>query len=60
MTDYEKKVRIAMTEKGIRTYSELAAALGVCVAYVSDIIHGNRKATELRQKINDYLGIKGD
>ena len=59
MTEYEKKVRIAMTEKGIRTYSELAETLGISVAYVSDIINGNRKATDIRQKINDFLGIEG-
>ena len=60
MTEYEKKVRIAMAEKGIRTYSELATELGVSVAYVSDTINGYRKATELRQKINDYLELEGD
>lgn len=60
MTDYEKKVRIAMTEKGIRTYTELAEQIGVSNAYLSDVLNENRKATELRQKINNYLGIEGD
>lgn len=60
MSDYEKKVRIAMTEKGIRTYSELAEHVGVSNTYISDIINGNRKATDLRQKINDFLGIEGE
>ena len=60
MTEYEKKIRIAMTEKGIRTYSELAEQLGVSNCYMSDVIHNNRKATELRQKINDFLGLDGD
>lgn len=58
MTDYEKQVRIGMTNKGIRTYSELAQHLGVGVSYVSDIISGARKATNLKQRINDFLGIE--
>ena len=60
MTDYEKRVRIAMTEKGIRTYSELAEQVGVSNAYISDIIIGARKATEARQKINNFLGLEGE
>ena len=59
MTEYEKKVRIAMTKKGIRTFSELADAIGVSNTYISDVINENRKATDLRQKINDYLCIEG-
>lgn len=59
MSEYEKKVRIAMTEKGIRTYAELAEQLCVSPTYISDVINDNRKATELRQKINDFLGIEG-
>ena len=49
-----------MTEKGIRTYSELAEQLGISISYMSDIINGNRKAVEIRQKINDFLGIEGE
>lgn len=60
MTEYEQKIRLAMVKKGIRTYSELAEQLGVSVSYVSDVINYNRKATELRKKINDYLGLDGD
>lgn len=60
MTEYEKKVRIAMTEKGIRTYGELAEKIFVSRTYISDIISGNRKAYDVRQKINEYLGIEGD
>lgn len=60
MTDYEKKIRIAMTEKGIKTYSELAEQMGVTRAYISDVINDNRKATKLRQKINDFLGLDGE
>ena len=59
MSEYEKKVRIAMTEKGIRTFSELAEQVGVSNTYISDIINGNRKATEAKQKIDDFLGIEG-
>ena len=57
MTEYEKQVRIAMTNKGIRTYSELAEKIGVSNTYISDIITDARKATDIRQKINDYLGL---
>ena len=60
MTDYEKKVRIAMTKKGIRTYSELADKLDVGVSYISDVVNNNRKATEFRQKLNDFLGLDGE
>lgn len=60
MSDYEKKVRIAMAEKGIRTFSELAETLEISNSYISDIILGNRKAVEIRQKINDFLGIEGE
>ena len=49
-----------MTEKGIRTFSELGKQLGVSPTYISDVIHNNRKATELRQKINDFLGLDGE
>jgi transcriptional regulator with XRE-family HTH domain len=60
MTDYEKKVRIAMIEKGIKTFSELADNLGVSVSYISDVLKENRKAIELRQKINEFLGLDGE
>ena len=60
MSNYEKEVRIAMAKRGIRTFTELADKLGVSQAYVSDAINGNRKATNLRQKINDFLEIEGD
>lgn len=60
MTEYEQSIRLAMAKKGIRTYSELAALLGVSVSYVSDVVHYNRKATDLRQKINDFLELEGD
>lgn len=59
MTEYEQKIRLAMAKKGIRTYSELAELLGISVAYISDIVHENRKATDLRQKINDFLELEG-
>lgn len=60
MSEYEKKVRIAMTEKGIRTFSELAKRLGVSVSYISEIVNYDRPATELRKRFNEYLGIDGD
>ena len=60
MTDYEQKIRIAMAKKGIRNYTDLAKQLGVSVSYISDIVHYNRKATDLRQRVNEYLEIEGD
>lgn len=58
MTEYEKKIRIAMLEKGIKTFSELAEMVGIRNTYLSDIISGSRKATVVRQRINDLLGIE--
>lgn len=60
MSEYEKKVKVAMINKGIATYKELSNILGITQSYMSDIVTGARKATNVRQKINDFLEIEGD
>lgn len=59
MSTWEKQIRKALIDRNM-TISDLAAKLDVTAAYIYDIISGNRKATELRQKINDFLGIEGE
>lgn len=59
MSDWEKEVRKALIDFGM-TVDELAKELNVTRAYIYDIFKGGRKATEMRQKINDYLGIEGE
>ena len=59
MSAWEKEVRKGLIDRDM-TVSDLATELGVSAAYIYDIINGNRKATELRQKINDFLGIEGE
>ena len=60
MSDYEMKLRIAMSKKGISTFKELAEKVGISASYLSDIMSGARKATDIRRKINDFLEIEGD
>ena len=59
MTDYEKKVRKALIDRDMNL-SDLAAETGVSVTYLYDILSGARKATKLRQEINDFLGLDGE
>ena len=59
MSAWEKEIRKALIDRDM-TISDLADELNVSAAYIYDIISGNRKATELRQKINEYLNIEGD
>ena len=59
MSAWEKQIRKALIDRNM-TISNLADEMGVTAAYIYDIISGNRKATELRQKINKYLEIEGD
>lgn len=59
MSAWEKAIRHALLDKGM-SVSDLARELEVSNAYLYDIMSGTRKATELRQKINDYLGLEGD
>lgn len=58
MTKYEQRIRLAMAKKGIRTYCELAELLGVSVSYISDVVNYNRKAYDLRQRINEFLELE--
>lgn len=59
MSAWEKEVRKALIDRNM-SMPDLASEVGVATAYVYDIIAGNRKATEMRQKINDFLGLDGE
>lgn len=56
MSKFAKDVRHALIDKGM-TMSQLADALGVSTAYISEILKGTRKAEAQRTKIMEYLGI---
>ena len=59
MSDWEKEVKKALIDRNM-TVDDLARELNVSRAYIYEIFKGGRKATEMRQKINDYLGIEGE
>ena len=58
MSDWEKAIRHELLDRDMNL-SDLADALGINLTYLYDILKDNRKATEMRQKINDFLGIGG-
>ena len=59
MSAWERAIRHELLDRNMNM-SDLANALGVSVTYLYDVINDNRKATDLRQKINDFLGIEGE
>ena len=59
MSDWEKAIRHALLDRCM-SVSDLAKELDISNAYLYDILSGTRKATDLRQKINDFLGLEGD
>ena len=59
MSSWEKAIRHELLDRNM-TMSDLANALGINGAYLYDIINDNRKASSMRQKINDFLGIEGE
>ena len=59
MSAWEKAIRHELLDRNMNM-SDLADALGINCTYLYDIVNGNRKATEMRQKINDFLGIEGE
>ena len=59
MSAWEKEIRHKLLDRNMNM-SDLAAELGVGTTYLYDTVNGNRKATDLRQKINDFLGIEGE
>ena len=59
MSAWEKAIRHELLDRNMNM-SDLAAEMGVSVTYMYDVINDNRKATDLRQKINDFLGIEGE
>ena len=54
----EKDVRHALIDKGL-SISDVASELGVSASYIYDIMNGNRVATEMKQKLIDFLGLGG-
>ena len=58
-SDWEKAIRHELIERNMDMKS-LAKALDINTSYLYDIINDNRKATEMRQKINDFLGLDGE
>ena len=58
-SSWEKAVRHELIDRDM-TVDDLARELNVTRAYIYDIFRGGRKATNMRQKINDYLGIEGE
>lgn len=58
MSDFEKDVRHALIDKGL-SISDVATELGVSASYIYDIMNGNRVATEMKQKLIDFLGLGG-
>lgn len=57
MTEFEKAVRKALIDRD-KTLSWLARELGITLPYLYDILRGNRKAKEQREKINRILGLR--
>lgn len=59
MSAWEKAIRHKLLDRNMNM-SDLAKEMGVGTTYMYDVVNGNRKATDLRQKINDFLGIEGE
>ena len=57
MSNWEKEVRKALIDKNMNM-TDLADQLGVSSCYLYDILNDNRPAVNMRQKINNYLGIE--
>lgn len=54
---FEEKMRVAMLRKKI-TYTDIANELNISVAYVSDIVKGNRDGGKYKKTIAEMAGIK--
>lgn len=59
MSEFEKKVRHRLIDLGW-TISKLADELEVSVSYVFEIMKGTRKATDMKKKMCDLLGIEDE
>lgn len=56
-TDFGIKVRTELLKREL-TLTELAAELGISLAYLSDILRGRRDATEQKQRIAKLLDLE--
>jgi plasmid maintenance system antidote protein VapI len=59
MSAWEKAIRHELIDRDMNM-SDLADELGISVTYIYDVINDNRKATDIRQRINDFLGLDGE
>lgn len=57
MNDFEKAVRKTLIDKDM-TLSDLAAALGISLSYLYDILKSTRKADRQRKRITEVLGLE--
>ncbi len=53
----KKEVKVALIKKGW-SQRELARQMGISVAYLQDILNGNRNTEERLRQIDDLLGTK--
>ena len=58
MDEFEKAVRKALIDRNM-SLTSLASELGVSASYVYEIMHGTRKAPEMRERIKTFLELGG-
>lgn len=56
MTSWEKQIKKALMDRDMNM-SDLAKELNVSHGYIYNIVSGNRKGVEVKEKINEYLGL---
>ncbi len=56
MTEFEKRVRLALLEKDMKL-GQFARQTGISLGYLYEIFKGTRKAAAVREKICGQLGI---
>lgn len=57
--DFKIKVKVELMERNL-TMKWLADELGISLAYLSDILNGNRKAEHYRHRIVEILGLEAN
>lgn len=57
LTPFGMNVKKRLLETGM-SQSELAAQIGVCRSYVTDILYGHRAGWKYREQIEDILKMK--
>lgn len=59
MDEFEKAVRKELIDRDMKL-TDLADELGISMAYLYDILNGNRKAEHQKKKIVEILQLEGD